>query len=55
MLQEVITRKEARERGLKRYHDNCPKHGFVERYTCNGACVREQSRNQSPEYISWNT
>jgi hypothetical protein len=39
MLQEVISRKEAKERGLKRYHGNCSKHGLVERYTCDFKCV----------------
>jgi hypothetical protein len=40
MLQKVISRKEAKALGLKRYHGKtCPKHGFVERYTCSTKCV----------------
>jgi hypothetical protein len=56
MLQQVISRKEAKERGLKRYHGNCSKHGFVEYYTSNSACVvceRERIRNRPAEYEAW--
>jgi hypothetical protein len=56
LLQEVISRKEAIERGLKRYHGNCAKHGFVERYAACGKCLdcsREQVRNWSSEYVTW--
>jgi hypothetical protein len=57
MLQQVISRKEAKERGLKRHHGHCLKHGFVERYTSDNKCFvcnQEQTQNRRPEYIVWN-
>ena len=60
MLQQVISRKEAIELGLKRYHGNCAKHGLVERFICDGKCVvcdrqrvRKGRRKRKPEYMCW--
>jgi hypothetical protein len=62
MLQEVISRKEAIELGLKRYHGNCSKHGFVERRVSNFDCVvchrekKRRYRQKHPEdsvYAIW--